>query len=171
MALLPAVQREERKDLAPTEFFEREFLASPFGLMRRFTREMDRMFGDFGVKPRIFDQPLTEFVWAPDLEVIERNGKLLVRADLPGLAKEDVKVNVVDDVLTIQGERKKEIETKKDDFYRTERTYGSFFRSLALPEGTKTDQVHATFKDGVLEVTMPLMAAEKKVKSVEVKVT
>lgn len=169
MALLPAVQREERKELT-RDPFEREFLASPFGLMRRFTREMERMFGDFGAKPRLFEEPLTEFVWAPDLEVIERNGKLLVRADLPGLTKEDVKVNVVDDVLTIQGERKKEMETKKDDYYRTERTYGSFFRSLMLPEGTKTDQIQANFKDGVLEVTMPLAAAEKKVKNVEVKV-
>jgi HSP20 family protein len=150
--------------------FEREFLASPFGLLRRFTREMDRMFGDFGAKPRIFDQPLGEFVWAPDLEVIERNGKLLVRADLPGLAKEDVKVSVVDDVLTIQGERKKEIETKKDDFYRTERMYGAFFRSLPLPEGIKTEQVQAIFKDGVLEITMPMAVTEKKAKAVDVKI-
>lgn len=171
MATLPAIQREERKDPAPNELFEGEFLASPFGLMRRFTREMERMFGDFGAKSRIFDRPLTEFVWAPDLEVIERDGTLMVRADLPGLTRDDVKVNVVDDVLTIQGERKKEIESKKNDFYRSERTYGAFFRSLPLPEGTKIDDVRAIFKDGVLEVTMPLMAAEKKVKHVEVKVT
>lgn len=169
MALLPAVHHEERKDLTPNDFVEREFLASPFGLMRRFTREMDRMFGDLA-KPRIFEQPMTEFVWAPDLEVFERNGKLLVRADLPGLKKDDVKVNVVDDVLTIQGERKKEVETKKDDFYRSERSYGAFFRSLALPEGIKTDDVQAIFKDGVLEISMPMKVTEKKVKNVEVKV-
>jgi len=170
MTVPATVQKDERKVPAGRDALEREFLASPFGLMRRFTREMERMFGDFGLAPRIFEDTAIDAVWAPDIEVFERDGKMIVRADLPGLTKDDVKVTVVDDLLTIEGERKREVETKRADLYRSERVYGAFFRRLPLPEGARTDQIQAAFKDGVLEVSMPVVEPKKQVKNVEVKV-
>jgi HSP20 family protein len=93
--------------------------------------------------------------WTPEVEVFHRDNELVVRADLPGLSREDIKVDVTDDRITIQGERKSEHEDKREGLYRTERSYGSFARVIPLPEGTITDQAKATFKDGVLEITMP----------------
>jgi HSP20 family protein len=132
--------------------------------MRRFAEEMDRLFEDFrsgspALPPR-FDLPWKsreggEGDWLPSLEVSERGGKLVVRADLPGLTKDDVKVEVRDDVLTIEGERRQEREEKRKGLYRSERTYGRFYREVPLPEGIDPEQAQASFKNGVLEVTMP----------------
>jgi HSP20 family protein len=91
----------------------------------------------------------------PDVEILQRDNTLVIRADLPGLTKDDVKVDVTEDAVTIQGERKREHEEEKGGVYRSERSYGAFFRRIPVPEGTMTDQAKATFKDGVLEVTMP----------------
>ncbi len=87
--------------------------------------------------------------------MLQRNNELVIRADLPGLSKDDVKVDVTEDAVTIQGERKREHEEEKGGVYRSERSYGSFSRVIALPEGAMTDQAKASFKDGVLEITMP----------------
>jgi HSP20 family protein len=135
--------------------------------MRQLTRDMDRIFGDFG-RPYTFEREETG--WIPEMEVFERNGRLIIRTDLPGMKKDDVKVNVQDNVLTIEGERKVEEETKKDNFHRTERMYGTFFRSLTLPDGLKLDHIDAKFKDGVLELDIPMEEAKKTAKNVEVKI-
>ncbi len=140
-------------------------LGGPFRTFERFAEEMDHLFDDFGfgrgwLSPRRgFGWPRalirgTEG-WLPDVEMLQRNNELVIRADLPGLAKEDVKVEVTEDSVTIQGERKREHEEEKGGVYRSERSYGSFSRVIALPEGAITDQAKAIFKDGVLEVTMP----------------
>src|SRR5262249_46678653 len=94
-------------------------------------------------------------MWAPQMEVFHRDNELVVRADLPGLTKNDVKVDVTENGITIQGERKHEHDEEHEGMYRSERSYGSFYRMIPLPEGAITDQAKATFKDGVLEVTMP----------------
>ena len=129
---------------------------NPYRLLDRFSDQMDRLFGDFGFgrsgrSPWRGDVEL----WAPEIEVFHRNNELVVRADLPGMTKDDVKVDVTDDSLIIQGERKREHEDDREGFYRSERTYGSFYRAIPLPEGAMADQAKATFKDGVLEVTTP----------------
>jgi HSP20 family protein len=140
--------------------------ANPFALMRRFTEEMDRMFGGFGFDGGRFGFPaLAEFtsglgelgqaVWSPQVEIFERDGKLVVRADLPGLKKEDFKVEVVNDTLIIQGKREQAQEEERDGFYRSERSYGTFQRAIPLPEGANIEQASAKFQDGVLEITMP----------------
>lgn len=152
------VARNEEKTLA-----RQDVVRSPFQMLERFADEMDRVFDDFGFGRRGFlprlgtawpRLPRTE-QWLPDVEVLQRNNDLVVRADLPGLGKDDVKVDITEDTLTIQGERKREHEEEKAGVYRSERSYGSFYRSVALPEGAMTDQAKATFKDGVLEITMP----------------
>jgi HSP20 family protein len=134
----------------PGEFFR----ASPFGLMRRMSEEMDRMFSSswFG----------GERGWAPAVEVSEREGNLVVCADLPGLEKDDVKVEVTDDSIVIQGERRREQEDKREGYYRSERSYGSFYRAVPLPENANGDQATASFHNGVLEVSVPLAENRKR---------
>lgn len=131
---------------------------SPFALMRSLSDELDRVFGDVGLKRRWPFAALAPdnqgILWSPDLEIEQRDGKLIVHADLPGLSKGDVKVDVTNDVLTIEGERKQESEKKGDGYYRSERSYGRFRRSLVLPEGAKADSAKASFTDGVLEITV-----------------
>jgi HSP20 family protein len=159
----PEQRIEPRRDWL-SRVFDRDLRA-----MRQMTRDFDRLFGDFGFRMPMFER-MPEVAWIPELEVFERNGRFVVRADLPGMKKEDVKVNVQNDMLILEGERKVEEDVKKDNFHRTERSYGSFFRSLPLPEGVKLDKVEATFKDGVLEVSMPLESEKKTTKNVEVKI-
>src|SRR5215470_759705 len=103
---------------------------SPLALMRRFTERMDRLFEDFRLGVPRLGLPLEgrEVGWMPSVEVVERGGRLVVRADLPGLTKDDVKVEVRDDALCIQGERRQERKEKRQGIYRSERTYGSFYR-------------------------------------------
>jgi HSP20 family protein len=122
------------------------FGGSPYSLMRRMVDDMDRLFENFATG---------RGAWAPQLEVLRRDDKLVVRADLPGLRKDDVSINIENDTLTISGERRDEHEEDQDGYYRTERSYGQFYRAIPLPEGVNADQAEATFKDGVLEVTLP----------------
>jgi HSP20 family protein len=139
----------------------RTLLENPFPFMRRLTQEMDRAFG-----PDPFLKALPEATaWIPPIEVFERNNMFFVRAELPGVAKEDVKVTVTHEALTIEGERKVEKEEKKEGFYRTERQYGGFYRRIEMPEHLKTEAAKATFKNGILEIeipTIPVPAATKR---------
>ncbi|HSU41958.1 MAG TPA: Hsp20/alpha crystallin family protein [Polyangiaceae bacterium] len=135
---------------------------SPFSLMSRMMSDMDRFFDDFGLGRSLWSRggersgTSTGIDFVPRMDVFERDGKLTVHADLPGMRQEDVKVNVEDGVLTIAGERSHEHEHEKGGVYRCEREYGSFRRSIALPEGVSPDSIQASFDQGVLEVTMPV---------------
>jgi HSP20 family protein len=108
--------------------------------------------------------------WSPVIEVKEKEGKLLVTAELPGLKKEDVKVHIDGDMLVVEGERKQEKEEKREGYYRSERSYGNFYRSIPLPQGAKGDQTAAQFNNGVLEVTVPIPEAKAMAKSQEIPV-
>jgi HSP20 family protein len=144
----------------------------PFALLRQMTSELDRAFegwpsfrwpssGLFGTAESA--------AWSPKIDVVERDNRLVTRVDLPGMKKEDVSVEVTDGHLALSGERKRESEEKKDNFYRSEREYGSFYRVVPLPEGVKLEDVKATFSDGVLEVSVPLPArAEANVRKVQI---
>jgi HSP20 family molecular chaperone IbpA len=99
--------------------------------------------------------------WAPDIDVFHRNNELTIRADLPGLKRDEVSVDITDDAVTIQGERKREKEEEREGYYRSERSYGSFCRVVPLPEGAITDEAKANFHDGVLEITMPAPPGSK----------
>ena len=110
-----------------------------------------------------------EGAWNPGIDVYEKDNRLFTRIDLPGMKKEDVKVEVSDGHLAISGERKREEEEKEKEFYRCEREYGSFYRAVPLPEGVKVEDVKATFADGVLEVSVPLpVQAKAAVRTVEI---
>jgi HSP20 family protein len=93
----------------------------------------------------------------------------MIKADLPGLTKDDVKVELTGEALTISGERKEEKEEKREGFYRSERNYGRFYRYVPLPEGVKTDKANAMFRNGVLEVTLPMTKVESTARKLEIK--
>lgn len=142
----------------------------PFALMKA---EFDRFFNESGWPGLHF--PTFRFArgedaaWNPEIDVFERDNRLVTKIDLPGLKKEDIKVEVTDGYLTIWGERKREEEETKKEFYRCEREYGTFYRAVPLPEGVKLEDVKATFADGVLEVSVPLpVTTEPKVRNVAV---
>ncbi len=133
----------------------------PFALFRQMQAEFDRMFESLGNPsfrwPSLRGGAVSEgTTWTPGVDVFEKNGRLVTKIDLPGMKKEDVRVEVTDGHLTISGERKSEAEEKKENYYRCEREYGSFYRSVPLPDGVKLEDVKATFTDGVLEVSVPL---------------
>jgi HSP20 family protein len=99
--------------------------------------------------------------WVPPMDLVETNDHLVLKADLPGLDKEDVEIEVKDGVLTVSGERRTEHEDSADGYHRVERAYGRFSRSLSLPQGIDADQVQADFDKGVLEVRIPKPAERK----------
>ena len=145
--------------------------ASPFGFVRRFAEDMERMFEDFDTSrfPSFFKREFDQVGWMPEIEVLQRNGELTVRADLPGLNKDDVKVELTDEALTISGERKEEKEEKREGYYRSERSFGTFYRQIPLPEGAKTETATAKFTDGVLEITMQAPKREPRTRRLEIK--
>ena len=128
----------------------------PLREMATLQNEMNRLFGTF------FDTPTTAMSgnggvrrWVPAMDLVEGDDHFVLRADLPGLGEEDVKLEVEDRTLTLSGERKTEHEDEREGYYRLERATGSFSRSLTLPEGVDPDAVQATFDRGVLTVRIP----------------
>lgn len=128
---------------------------SPFSFMRRMLEDMDLMFEGFG-GGRLERGAFAAASWLPAIDVLERDGKLLVRADVPGLSPEDVRLEVRDGQLVLEGERKQEREVEGEGVYRSERTHGRFSRVISLPEGADVEQAQARFENGVLEVEVPL---------------
>jgi HSP20 family protein len=160
------MKTKEQTSLAP--------IHDPFAALREMTADWDRVFGTSPWPsfrwPLLRARPAIETAtWFPEIDVFEKDGRLVTKIDLPGLKKEDVKVEVTDGHLAISGERKTEAEEKKEGVYRCEREYGSFYRAVPLPEGVKLEDVKAVFTDGVLEVSVPLPAQpEAKVRKVEI---
>jgi len=140
------------------------FGASPFSLMKRMSEEMDRAFAGLAT-PAEFE------LWAPPLEVKHKDGNFIVTAELPGLTKEQIKVEVVEDALVIEGERKREKEEKKEGFYRSERCYGKFYRSIPLPKGAKPEGIKAELTDGVLEVAIPVPETKPNMREIPIHTT
>ena len=145
----------------------------PLTLLRAMTSELDRVFEQpFAAAfrwPSVRGFAPPDASWAPQIDVFERDDRLVTKVDLPGLKKEDVKVEVTDGYLAISGDRKTETEEEKDNVYRCERSYGSFYRAVPLPEGAKLEDVKATFTDGVLEVSVPLPAkSEAKSRTIKI---
>ena len=147
----------------------------PFMDLTRWEGDMDRMMGDFfgrRARPwwpeRWFRGEELE-VRAPVVDLFEEKDDIVVKAELPGMDKDNVDVNLTDHTLTIKGEKKKEEEVKEENYYRSERSYGSFLRTLELPREVHADKVKASFKNGILEVRMP-KTEEAKAKEIKVKV-
>jgi len=137
----------------------------PFFGLRGLQDEMNRVFSDF------YDETSEKSmsVLTPSVDFVDRPESFLVKVELPGVKREDVEITLKEDVLTIKGEKREEKEEEGENRYYVERSYGSFSRSLTLPSSIKYDKVNASFKDGVLEITLP-KAEEEKAKKVEIKV-
>ncbi len=155
--------REETKDIVRSE--ERPVVPA---------WDIDRWFED------VFRRPFAPFRFpslriatpeeiAPSVDIFETDGNIVLKAELPGMKKEDIEVTFANGAITISGEKKKEEEVKRKDYYKWERSYGSFCRTFSLPADVKTDKIKSTFKDGVLEITMP-KSEEAKSKEVKIKV-
>jgi HSP20 family protein len=157
---------------------------SPFTFLRRFAREMDHLFDDFGVEsgwhmPRFLgrgrellrrEAGFIPAEWSPQVDVLEREGQFVVRADLPGMSKDDIKVEVSNDLLTIQGERKQEKKEEREGYCYSECSHGSFYRTIPLPAGADASKATADFRNGVLEVSVPAPTRpEPKARQVEVR--
>jgi HSP20 family protein len=148
----------------------------PFEALRK---EVDRLFDDFG--DDFWRRPFRslaglerswtkKFVSAPAVDVAETDKSYEITVELPGIDQRNVEVNVANGGITIKGEKKEESEEKKKDYYVSERHYGSFERYFSLPDGVDADKIEATFKNGVLKVTLPKTAeAQKPAKKIEVK--
>ena len=162
---------------------------NPFAVMQRMAEDMDRLFEQFGfgraglglgpswgsfigsdVPDRSQPFGCLPTIWAPQVETIQRDDRLVVRADLPGVNKDDVHVEVENGVLTISGERRNERNEERDGFYRSERSYGQFFRAIPLPDGVRADQCEAKFNEGVLEISLPIPKQEEhKAKRIQIR--
>jgi HSP20 family protein len=110
---------------------------------------------------------LEEKGWVPPIELIEKEDKFVVKAELPGMTKEEIDVSVMGDTLIIKGERKAETEAKEENYYCCERSYGSFFRSITMPSAVDAKKIKATYEDGVLEIALPKVS-EVKPKKIEI---
>jgi HSP20 family protein len=144
----------------------------------RFRREMDRLFDDFGgglFGGSLFDalpfrRTETAFRTMPVVDVAETDKAYEIKAELPGLDEKNIEVKVVNGVLSIKGEKQEEKEEKEKDYYRRERSFGSFERSFQLPDDIEADKIEATFKNGLLSVTLPKSAAaQQQAKKINVK--
>ena len=155
---------------------ESAVLPSTFEPMSRLEQDMERMFHEFWRRPflSLWDQDRSWpgrmlSIQLPAMDVYEEKDELVVKAELPGLSKEDLDVTLTESTLTLKGEKKKEEEVKEKNFYRSERSSGSFVRTIDLPSEVKTDQTKASFKNGVLEIRLPKTEdAKRKVTKVKI---
>lgn len=133
----------------------------PFGEMMTMQRDMSRLFSSLGVPLFTGRGGDGERVgWMPTVDVLRKGDDLQIRAELPGLTADDVDISLTDDVLTIKGERTEDTEVNEGDYIRKESSYGSFERQIMVPQGTKPEDIHAQYKDGVVTVTVPGAARE-----------
>jgi HSP20 family protein len=157
--------------------------ASPFALIRQFTEEIEQLAEDSGTvssgasaqqgragsgKQRTGTN-LGQPIFSPQVDVFERDGQLVVRVDLPGVSKDNVRVEMTDDALIIEGERRYEHEENQGGVYRVERSYGTFRRQIPLPEGVNAQTATATFRNGVLEIAMQAPQARSRSRQLEIK--
>ena len=126
----------------------------PFRDMMTLRDKMNRLFDDsFTVRPD--EQGLLQSTWVPSVDIYENENELVLTAEVPGIDEKDIEIKIEDNTLTIKGERKLDKETKEENFHRIERSYGSFFRSFALPHYIDHDKIRAEHQHGVLKITMP----------------
>ncbi len=153
----------------------------PFEEIRRLEEEIDSAFNDFwrsggrralpaskrGKKNEL--APVEEIVWMPAIDLIERDKEVVIKADLPGVDKNNIKIKIDSESVSITGEIKKEKKEENETYYREERVYGKFSRVIPLPAEVDPDKANAKFENGVLEITIPKVKESKKVKEITLK--
>lgn len=180
----PAAATPETKGtpaVAPTA----PWVTGPFAQLESFANDMERVFEEFGLGGRTFAPALfrrgrrlmgrgfegmnAPALWMPRIEVSQKDNAYVVSADLPGLTKDDIKVEVSEGMLTIQGERKQTTEKTEKGYHMSECSYGSFYRDIPVPEGADVHKAEVIFKNGVLTVTIPATAPKVASRKLEVK--
>lgn len=160
--------QEQRGVARREEYFPavRDFLTlDPFAMMRRLSEEMDRAFGSsFGLTRTMGQRGM----WSPAIEVRELDNEVEITAELPGMNKENVKVEIANEQIVLEGERKVEEEKKEKGLVRSERSYGHFYRAIALPDGADADKAKAEFKDGILRISVPVADTKRHSKRIPI---
>lgn len=147
----------------------RDFL--PIRRFEDYFDRMERLFGEDRLLPFTWPRELgVKVEWKPNADIIESEKEYLIKAELPEVAKEDVKVDVADGVLTLRGERKYEKKDESEKMQRMERFYGSFERSFTLPEDVEVDKIKAEFKDGMLKLHLPRVPKTEKTPPVQIRI-
>lgn len=143
----------------------------PFRDLSNLHRRLDGLFEDgfTGLRRAFADEALDAVTWMPAVDILEKDNQIVLKADLPGIDPKDVEINVENGTLTLRGSRKFASDVKEDDYHRVERVYGSFVRSFRLPGSVDPDKVEASYRNGVLELTLP-KRPEAKPKQIKVKV-
>lgn len=159
---------DKRLDLLPSYLFEPAYLGNV-------ATAMDRMLEEFGIGRHFFQpawqKPETEVAWAPRIEIALEHNELMVRAELPGVEPKDVTVEVKNERLILKGTRHNAFKTSKEEYIKTERLYGEFFRAIPLPEGAIVEAATAVFANGVLEIRLPVPPRpEPKTRKVNIEV-
>jgi len=151
----------------------------PFEEIRRLESEIDEIFSQFwrSAKPRFalprskggeIQSAETSIAFAPSVDVIEKENEIVVKADLPGIDKKDIKIKVEPDAVVISGEVKKEKKEKEENYYIEERVYGSFYRAIPLPSEVDPEKAQAKFENGVLEIVLPKVETGKKAREIKI---
>lgn len=133
----------------------KDWYLNPFSELENLQKEMNKLFDLSFPGSEFSDTSLLGGRWAPSIDLYDSKDNIVVKADLPGVSKENIDVTIQDNMLTIKGEKKRSSEKKEDDYFRTERFIGTFHRSITLPTSVDRDKVQANYNNGVLELTLP----------------
>ena len=140
----------------------------PFRDLLSLQDRMNRIFEESLPRNKVFEGSLTTGVWSPAVDIYETETAIILKVELPGLSKDDISIEIKDNNLILRGERKFEKDIREESYHRIERSYGTFSRTFSLPNAIDRNKVDATFKDGILEITIP-KAEETKPKQIEIK--
>lgn len=158
--------------MATTEHFTpwKQLLATPFRELDRMRREMDQVWRSFLPERPLRKGEVAVFgEWFPEFDLSETKDALVVKAEVPGISPKDIDISLVDNTLTIKGEKKQDLEEKNEDYHYIGRSYGAFARAIALPREVQGDKVTASYKDGVLKIILP-KSQEAKEKEISIKI-
>jgi HSP20 family protein len=142
-------------------FWRDPFFSDPFQELRRMQKDMDKLFGIVESQDNKTSKS-TSFVWNPVCDIKETDKDFIIHAELPGVPKENINIQLENGILTISGEKQEEKKEEKEKYHRIERSYGKFSRSMTVPEGVTTDQIKAKFDNGILEISFPKPPEPKK---------
>ena len=143
----------------------------PFRDLFTLQDRMNRLFEDSLTRNKVYEESLATGIWSPPVDIYETAQAIVMRAELAGLTKNDVSIEIKESTLILRGERKFEKDIKEENYHRIERSYGSFSRTFSLPQTVDPSKVSATFKDGLLEIVIPKTKEAARPKQIEIKET